>query len=316
MSANSNDNGRAFEFRCLLTLQERISEKRNAVIEKNSSYFAAQRAWESVTLAIQEALSKSAYAAVEKIFELEPMILDENDTLTLLIQPDTRGEEGDVRDILIIRRTAHWEIGLSLKHNHFAVKHSRLAHSLDFGKSWFDVPCSEEYWQDVKPVFAMLAEAKEKKLKWSQLSNKAGDVYIPLLQAFIDEVKRSSEKDKNVPKKMVEYLLGKFDFYKVISLDKEEATEIHAFNLRGTLNRASTTQKARYILPRSTLPTRIATLEFKPKSKTTVELYMDGGWQFSFRIHNASEFVEPSLKFDIKFVGTPAAIKIFKCVWD
>lgn len=64
MSANSNDNGRAFEFKCLLTLQERISKKRNAVIEKNSSYFAAQRAWESVTLAttrstIEECICRS-----------------------------------------------------------------------------------------------------------------------------------------------------------------------------------------------------------------------------------------------------------------
>ena len=33
--------------------------------------------------------------------------------------------------------------------------------------------------------------------------------------------------------------------------------------------------------------TRIVSLEYKPDSKNTLELYLDGGWQFSFKIHNA-----------------------------
>ena len=47
--------------------------------------------------------------------------------LTLFLQPDSKGEEGDVRDLIVVRSNIQWEIGLSLKHNHFAVKHSRLA---------------------------------------------------------------------------------------------------------------------------------------------------------------------------------------------
>ena len=35
-----------------------------------------------------------------------------------------------------------WEVGLSVKHNHDAAKHSRLSHRLDFGKEWFGSPCS------------------------------------------------------------------------------------------------------------------------------------------------------------------------------
>ncbi|RPD37239.1 HaeIII family restriction endonuclease, partial [Candidatus Liberibacter solanacearum] len=31
----------------------------------------------------------------------------------------------------------------------------------------------------------------------------------------------------------------------------------------------------------------------------------DGGWNISFRLHNASSKVEPSLKFDIQLVKTP-----------
>lgn len=43
---------------------------------------------------------------------------------------------------------------------------------------------------------------------------------------------------------------------------------------------------------------------------------MDGGWQFSFRIHNASIKVEPSLKFDVQILGIPTAIMTIECKWQ
>lgn len=315
MSTKSNDNGRAFEYKCLLTLQAQIAAKRSAVIEENSSYFAAQKAWNNTPATTQEALTLGAEAATKVILELEPMILDADDPLTLLIQADTKGEEGDVRDILIIRRNIQWEIGLSLKHNHFAVKHSRLGHTLDFGKSWFNVPCSKEYWTEIKPIFAILEQAMEQNMRWSQLPNKAENIYVPLLQAFMNEVKRSEQIDKTVPRKMVEYLLGRYDFYKVVSLDKKKLAQIQAFNLHGTLSRPTTMKKSSIIVPRSALPSRIVSFELKQGSKTTVELYMDCGWQFSFRLHSASTKVEPSLKFDIQIVGMPCTVITINSTW-
>lgn len=72
------------------------------------------------------------------------MILDDGlDELELKIQSDDKGKEGNVRDVLIIRRGIEWEIGLSVKHNHFAVKHSRLSKNLDFGKKWYGIEYSE-----------------------------------------------------------------------------------------------------------------------------------------------------------------------------
>jgi hypothetical protein len=43
---------------------------------------------------------------------------------------------------------------------------------------------------------------------------------------------------------------------------------------------------------------------------------MDGGWQFNFRIHNASTYVEPSLKFDIQIIGMPTTIISINCSWN
>ena len=317
MNSASNDQGRAYEYICLMALAEEINKFRLAVIDKNSSYEAAQNAWNSIDAQLKEILTESAKAAELNIFDLEPLIIEDgNDQLDLKIQKDSAGEIGDVRDILIIRRNIHWEIGLSVKHNHFAVKHSRLSPKIDFGKKWFGVECSNQYWNSVNVVFDYLKECKNQGLKWSELDDKENDVYVPILNAFVDEIKLSNSQHPDLPRKMVEYLLGEFDFYKVISIDNKRLTQIQTYNLRGTLNKSSATKEAKIKLPISTLPTRIVSLDFKPNSKNTVELYMDNGWQFSFRIHNASTKVETSLKFDVQIIGMPATIISINCSWN
>jgi type-2 restriction enzyme haeIII len=317
MSSKSNNQGRAYEFSYLITLFEEISKIRPVKIERNSSYFAAERAWNTLSDSDKTIFKVSALAGVNTIFELEPLILDDGyDELELKIQSDDKGKEGDVRDILIIRRGIEWEIGLSVKHNHFAVKHSRLSKNLDFGSKWYGIKCSKKYWEDIKPIFDYLDIEKQKGSKWSDLPNKEDDIYVPILNAFKDELERQNSLfRKDIPRLMVEYLLGEFDFYKVIGIDSRRITQIQSYNLRGTLNKQGNIRKRSLELPISTLPTRIVSLEYKPRSKNTLELYLDGGWQFSFRIHNASTNVETSLKFDIQIIGMPTTIISIDCRW-
>lgn len=316
MSNKSNNKGRAYEFSYLITLWEEISKIRLAKIEKNSSYFAAERAWDTLTDSEKSMYKISTLAGVNKLFELEPLILEESlDVLELKLQQDSEGEGGDVRDVLIIRRGIEWEIGLSVKRNHFAVKHSRLSPSIDFGDKWYGIKCSNEYWNNIEPIFKYLTEEKKKGTRWSELSNKEDDVYLPLLNAFKNELEQHNRICNDLPKRMVEYLLGTFDFYKVIGIDKYKTTQIQSYNLRGTLNKSNDKIKTNILLPKVTLPTRIVNLDFKPNSKNTLELYLDRGWQFSFRIHNASSKVEPSLKFDIQIIGMPTTVITINCSW-
>ena len=56
--------------------------------------------------------------------------------------------------------------------------------------------------------------------------------------------------------------------------------------------------------------------KFKTNSSNTVEMYLNNGWQLSFRIHNASSKVEPSLKFDVQFIGMPISILNIECKWS
>jgi hypothetical protein len=265
---------------------------------------------------LQNVLTESAKATTATIFDMEPMLLEEGeDMVVLTCQTDKEGKDGDVRDIVITRKDVKWEIGISIKHNHFAVKHSRLGKSLDFGAKWFNVPCSQDYWNAIKPIFDYLSEQKTLGKKWSELPSKDLQVYVPLLQAFMNEIQKSNSMDSTVPRKMVEYLLGEFDFYKVISIDSKRITQIQTYNLHGNLNQPSRTNKPKIQVPVASLPTRIVSFDFKPNSKNTVELYMDGGWQFNFRIHNASTKVEQSLKFDIQIIGMPTTIISINCSW-
>lgn len=132
----------------------------------------------------------------------------------------------------------------------------------------------------------------------------------------MQEVKKQVEDNADTPRKLVEYLLSKYDFYKVISIDNKRITTIQSFNMYGSLNQSSKTQKPSLEVPAMELPTSLLYMGFKPKTKTTVIMSFDNGWQFSFRIHNAEEKVAASLKFDIQIVGMPPAVNItFDCKW-
>ena len=289
---------------------------RKTEIVYNSSYDANKKAWNTISKEKRVLYTNSANAAVNTILELEPL-MEENsdDTLLLEFQKDESGVSGDVRDIVIRRDNIEWEIGLSIKTNHDAVKHSRLSHVLDFGNEWYGVPCSDKYWDDIAPVFDFLKQEKNKKTKWNNLTDKEGDVYVPLLQAFLDEVSKVYREDPSIAVKMFEYLVGIKDYHKIVSREDKKMTLIHTFNLHGTLNKPSKVKVSAFEVLQSELPTEILSMRFKKNSRTTVEIYMDNGWAFSFRIHSASTLVQPSLKFDVQFISTPVSVMNIECKW-
>ena len=317
MSTKSNNQGRGYEYICLQTLFAEISKVRPAKIDENSSFVAAKHAWQTLSLTEQQTYTTGAEAAVKSVFELEPLLIEQGeDCVELYIQADTHGKTGDVRDIIVQRQDIAWEIGFSIKHNHFAVKHSRLSPTIDFGKIWFGNPCSEAYWEAVRPTFDYLKEEKSKGTYFREIPDKEQRVYVPIVQAFIDEIQHQYEVHKDMPAKMVEYLLSRYDFYKIISMDAQRQTQIQAYNLHGTLNKPSRTTQPSIQVPLSALPTRLIRIGFVPERHNTAELYLDGGWQFTFRIHNAEDIATPSLKFDIQIVGMPTSIITINCLWN
>ena len=59
MSVQSNNQGRAYEYICLLTLNEEINKVRKSEIIKNSAFIAAQNAWNNVDSGFQSILKES-----------------------------------------------------------------------------------------------------------------------------------------------------------------------------------------------------------------------------------------------------------------
>ncbi|GAA8228135.1 hypothetical protein VN0443_11630 [Helicobacter pylori] len=313
MSDKSNNQGRAYEYAWCLALEQKLSVFKKVVVDKQNGFNAANRAYESLEKSLQERYLESAKQGVLLLLDCEPLLSEvigsSQNEITLSLQKDKLGEMGDVRDILIY--FDRFCIGLSIKHNHDALKHSRLSKDLDFGEKWLGVGVSQNYKDTIKPLFERLENAKKEGMLWRDFPNKEQEIYAPLLQAFKKEVLRIDENKKNkVPQKMVEYLLGKYDFYKAILLEREQKTKLEAYHFHNTLNR-SVKNKPKRIIPLSKLPTRMIYFDFKPKSFNTLELVLDEGWSFSLRIHNASSRVEPSLKFDIKLLSKPESVAVF-----
>ncbi len=313
MSDKSNNQGRAYEYAWCLALEQKLSVFKKVIVDKQNGFNACYRAYENLEKSLQERYLESAKQGVLLLLDCEPLLSEvigsSQNEITLSLQKDKLGEIGDVRDILIY--FDRFCIGLSIKHNHDAVKHSRLSKDLDFGEKWLGVGVSQNYKDTIKPLFEKLENAKKEGMLWRDFPNKEQEIYTPLLQAFKKEVLRIDENKKNkVPQKMVEYLLGKYDFYKAILLEREQKTKLEAYHFNNTLNR-SVKNKPKRIIPLSKLPTRMIYFDFKPKSFNTLELVLDEGWSFSLRIHNASSRVEPSLKFDIKLLSIPVSVAVF-----
>ena len=134
MPAKCNDQGRAFEYACIIKLKEEIETKRPVIIDEETVK-ASCRAWETQSEVKQLTYLRAADAFIDTLFSAEPLILecDGNDDIVVLsINKDSDAEGGDVRDIVITRKSIRWDIGLSMKHNHFAAKHSRLSSHTNF----------------------------------------------------------------------------------------------------------------------------------------------------------------------------------------
>ncbi|MDO4755615.1 MAG: HaeIII family restriction endonuclease [Parabacteroides sp.] len=323
--AKQTEEGKAFEYACVNAFYEKYHSTQEVVIEESPQFYTAKNFFEAAPEEKRANYMYAANAAVNVIEALEPQLTQGNsDTpLVLGLQTDAQGIAGDVRDVLCIRKKSNWQIGLSCKHNHHAVKHSRLSATIDFGKDWFDKCCSQEYFDRVSPLFSELREIRDRSkaegnpAQWDNIEDKFERYYVPILQAFMDELRRLSELyPEEIPELLIRYLIGRYDFYKVITNDARRTTTIQAVNLSGTLNKPAKKIKAIVNVPKAKMPKRFVHIGFKPGSQTTMEIFCDEAWIISMRLHNASSKVEPSLKFDVQLEAIPNSIHSQVAPWD
>lgn len=306
-------NGKAFEYALLNEFSERLKVVTSVTIIENEPFKTALKCFVSFDEKEQSHYKLVASFAVNFLLDIEPRLangINEDDVLQLEIVADKAGQTGDVRDVLAIRSLQKWEIGISAKNNHRAVKHSRLSNDIDFGQKWLGIPCSVDYFEEINPVFSNLAKlrtASKATQKWDTLGDYHTSVYVPVLNAFRTELLRLDKENPGiVAERLVEYLIGNQDFYKVIK--GKNKVEIQAYNLHGTLNLPFENIKPKAKIQRLKLPNRLIEVVYQDNSQTTLLVTLNEGWQISFRIHNASSRIEPSLKFDINLVSAPHSL--------
>ena len=308
--AKQTTNGKAFEYALLNEFSERLKQVTQVTVIKNDIFNNALNCFETFSQKEKDAYSLNASFAVNFLLDIEPRLsnhINQDDILELEIVADKVGQSGDVRYVLAIRSSQQWEIGISAKNNHRAVKHSRLSNDINFGEKWIGISASTNYFATIQPIFDNLSELRTSSkatMKWQSLGDYHSSVYVPILNAFKDElIKLDRENPGVVASRLVEYLIGNQDFYKVIK--GRNKVEIQAYNLHGTLNLPFGSIKPKAKVSKLKLPTRLIEVVFQENSKTTLLVTLNEGWQISFRIHNASSRVEPSLKFDINLVSSP-----------
>jgi len=289
MPLSQNDMGRAFEYGVAVAMSQRLP----GPLITNPQLETAQVCFTNCSEREQEKIFRAATEVAAFLCAHDENLTDSG--YTVGIQADQLGMRGDVRDIILSNPTLEQEIGISAKNRHVAVKHSRLSEHIDFGAEWFSEPCSPEYFHTVTPIFRELYSRQRRGELWRDIPDKKQRYYLPVLQAFQKELNALFQANpQKVANGLIRYLLGRIDFYKVI---KENGTvSILSFNLNGSLGWGN----------RLPLPADIIQIAPKPRSETTIFMVFDRGWSISFRIHNASERVEPSLKFDIAPIGFPS----------
>lgn len=309
----SENAGKAFEYACVMSLYYYLCDRQDVGIEDSAPFRTAEGFFLDAPEDIKENMLSAADAATRAIVRLEPQLEYGTDGyLSLSLQPDSAGQAGDVRDVLCVRSDTGWEIGISCKHNHMAVKHSRLSATIDFGEKWLDIPCSRQYFDIVVPIFNELDDIRAQSgrtARWESFGPaKAERYYIPVLEAFMDEMDRLYRANPEVPERLIHYLIGWQDFYKVIARDSFRYTQIDAVNINGTLNRPAGNHTAMTRIPLLELPNRIYDMDFAPGSDNKIHVVLNKGWEISMRLHNASSRVEPSLKFDVNLISLPHSV--------
>lgn len=311
--SKQQQNGKAFECALADALEREIDQGGRAALIHDGAYHVTRDALVALGGVAQESCNRAARAAARHIIQLEPMLRAGN-RIEIQIQPDHRGQDGDVRDIITARTEGSWAIGFSAKNNHEALKHSRLSPTINFGKKWFSVGCSNEYMDTIRTIFGLVREWKGSGLEvWREVESKESAIYRPVLEAFRKELAGLAERNSAVPGRLVQYLIGMHDFYKVIKDDKSRSVRVVGYNINGALGHGDGKRKSLVGIPRIKLPTRMK--EIVVSGNNTVKVSLDEGWEISFRIHNARTELEPSLKFDIKLIGAPANIYAHTAPW-
>ena len=303
MSGKQNKNGNAFEFAlanclaCAVGVEVKPRELKALSADKTAD--KARDDFFEQPPEFRRWLAKAAEAAISHIVKLEGKALAKAGEKNVQMLPDSAGQEGDPRDIIlpVNGRT----IAVSAKLNNDTMKNPRLQFgSPNFADAWgLGANVSSAYRGAVSDVAKRVERARKSgAVNWRDISELHGDIYVPLLLAFRDEMLRlmgDESKSASVCRAFARYMVGERDYYKVMAYDGEDLVVVQGYNFNRKMP-----------CPRPPFPKFLISAALL--RTTTLVLTFDGGWVFTMRIHTAETRVTNSLKWDVRIIGHPSEL--------
>ena len=301
MSGKQNKNGNAFEFAlanclaCAVGVEVKPRELKALSADKTAD--KARDDFFDQPPEFRRWLAKAAEAAISHIVKLEGKALAKAGEKNVQMLPDSAGQEGDPRDIIlpVNGRT----IAISAKLNNDTMKNPRLQFGKpDFADSWgLGVNVSPDYIDAVADVAELVQQVRDgDAINWKDFSEKKNDVYAPLLRAFRDEMLRlmgDESKSASVCRAFARYMVGKRDYYKAMAYHRKELVVVQGYNFNRKM-----------ACPGAPFPKFLISAALS--GETTLVLTFDGGWVFKMRIHSADTRITNSLKWDVRIIGHPS----------
>lgn len=304
--ANNVSNGKAFEW----AVAKAATEISNFKVVKSQHSEMAKNYYENCIDSRKRAsFDRAAFVCIKHILEKENCLSFISDNGLIDFNSDQSGEDGDVRDLIFSLNNKSF--GISCKSNNKDFKHSRFSHQLDFVSKWGlnSEGCSNSYWDAVRPLFLELKDIREKsegKALWRDLKSKPERFYWPFLNAWVGEILRltnaNPQQQAEVCRNLILYIIGRYDFYKVIS--SRNQAMVQAFNFGKSLN----TTKTKF-------PNLINTINDKNGSQYSKTITFNHGFSFNFRVKNGDSDIKPSLKFAVSAIGLPQS-EIYQQTFD
>lgn len=309
-------NGNAFEYACVLAAETVFSKNQPVQIVSDNHLQMTKVDFLSLTPQKQNVLKSGAIQGMKTI-QLYETNLSGSSRAPLIVKLNSAasGERGDVRDILLQKPDLNWEIGISSKHNHDAVKHSRLSESIDFGQKWLGYPTPRQYFENLAPIWKSLRMLRAANERWENVEKKE-EIYERVLQEFVSALEciARDRSRYDTAANFLKYLIGRHDFYKIMLNVTESTTSVQAFNQHGSLHRGENHENRTHLSTRFPIPNDF--VRIKHASYNRAEVLLEKNWAVGMRIHSASTRVEPSLKFDIRLEGIPSTLQNIVSPWE
>lgn len=301
-------NGHAWEFAIILAAKNFLTENGNSfLIHKNDTYNICENHFLFLSINEQCEYNEMAKQAVFYVCEREPKLkYPTNDKLELTLQSDDKGKgkTGDVRDIVFIRSSQGWEIGISAKHNSNEIKGNRIPTNGNLFKNFGFEP-SISYQNNFIKINEFLSNKSGQ--KWSNLLDSETEyIYSLALNIIVNEFNVLCTND-NFAASVCSYYLANKNHWKISKFNK--SLIIEAINFCGTLNKPSDNILPIEIIKLISLPKKILKCGILPQKKSltnTMFIEFDNGLMLTGRIHNGDTNIKiGGLKFTVEIINYP-----------